>query len=147
MAATTIDALVDRVRDVLEDAPFAMSQGMQPWTFRRDPQTAIAATSPLYRVDVTPGRSLGAMNFRDDRTDYVTVVVAAPITSTPVATYDRLLALGTSITAAITRDAHEQSGEYAVLDEGSVGPSVSAPQGADYLELSVRLALNYERQL
>lgn len=143
MSATTLDAIVDRVRSLCVGAPFNWTEAVQLDSFGLTPTGAIDGA---FRVEGQSQQPRGWMAFQEECTDLLAVTVARPINDDYQATRRLLLKAGRSLTAAVTRDGAVTSGLYGVVDQGRAWTWEPNPS-AGYLALRITLPVNYEAQL
>lgn len=143
--ATTLDAIVDRVRSLCVRAPFEFVESARLDRFDWDPAQVFGDVS-LFRVETVSQPARGGTSFSEERTDLVTVTVGRAINADYDATRRALLRAAHSLTAAVVRDGAEDSGSYVILDTGYAS-RVTADPTSSYLALAVTLPVNYEAQL
>lgn len=145
MSATTIDAIVDRVRSLCAGAPFYFTEAAHWGTFDLQPTTNV---DQVFRIPPPSSQSVaGGFSYMESRTDSMQIWVARKHNQDYPAVRRTLLRDMHSLTAAITRDAYQSSGDYGIPDGGR-GHSISpeAP-GKDYITLRLTLPVNYDAQL
>lgn len=145
MSATTLDAIIDRVRSICFDLPFEYreTEQLDDEAFEAHPEGAIDGA---FKVEGQSQQVRGQFNYMEERTDLVTVSVARAINSNYDPVRRELTRAAHSLTAAIVRDGVEVSGLYGVVDRGTVR-KVTANAALTYLTLRVTLPVNYEAQL
>lgn len=144
MPAMTADVIVDRVRSIVSRAPFSLVETTAWHTFDLQPTTNVDA---VCRIPPPSSQSvLGGFDYAEDRRDSLQVWVARKHNQDFDLVRRTLLRDVHSLTAAIVRDAHQVSGDYAVPDEGR-GHSIAMDPGKEYVTLRLTLAVNYESQL
>lgn len=145
MPAMTADAIVDRIRSVCIGTPFGLIESPRWDNFDDVPTTAIDGCFRL--VPPASQSTSGLFDYAEDRVDVVQIWVARKHKNDYPAVRRALLRDVHSLTAAIVRDAHEDSGDYAVFDGGR-GHAISADiAGAEFATLRLSLPVNYEAQL
>ena len=142
---TTLDALVDRVRSLCVAPPFGWVESARLDRFDYDPSQMFGGVS-VFRLDTTSQPPRGGTSYSEERTDLVTVTVGRAIDGDYDAARRGLLRAAHSLTAAIVRDGHEDSGSYTVPDTAQVG-RIEPDSSAAYLSLRVTVPVNYEAQL
>lgn len=140
---TTLDVLVDRVRSLC--VGFGWQESSRLDRFDWDPAQLIGDVL-VYRIDTTSQPPRGGTSYSEERTDLLAVTLGRAIDADYDAARRSLLRASHSITAAIVRDGHEDSGIYAVADAGQTGRVEPDPTAA-YLTLRLTVPLNYEAQL
>jgi len=143
--ATTLDAVVDRVRAVCLAAPFEFLESARLDRFEWDAAQQFGDVS-LFRVETVSQPARGGTSFTEERTDLVTVTVGRAINADYDAARRELLRCSHSLTAAIVRDGAEDSGSYTVPD-GGFASRVEADPTTAYLTLRITLPVNFEAQL
>jgi len=138
--ATTIDAIVDRVRSLCCTSPFAFTEAVSSEDFTRQ---ATGRGDQVFRVKARGGAARGQVAYTEERTDSIDVEVIRAIGADYDATRRRLLKDATSLTAAIIRDGHVSSGEYTVPDGGRSSDVIGA-QGQSFLTMRLTVPVNYE---
>lgn len=145
MAATTADAIVDRLRSVCSKPPFEFTEAVAWHTFDLQPS---GNADQVFRVHPPSSQSVqGGFGYAEDRTDTVQIWVARKHNQQYAAVRKTLLRDMHSLTAAVVRDAHVQSGDYGIPDEGrghTVSPDIA---GREYVTLRLTLPINYDAQL
>ena len=142
MSANTIDAIVQRVEDVLEDEPFQLIRAQSPFSFDQQPSQQ---ADGVFRIE-TEGVSVdGGFNYREDRTDLLIIWVARKQASDPNAVASQLRQDAAAIRAAIIRDGCEDGGDYHVPNGG--GFSLPVQSGAEFAVLRLTIPVGYEAQL
>lgn len=143
--ATTLDAIVDRVRSICVGAPFGWDESARLDRFDFDPAQRMGSGS-VFRIETVSQPPRGGTSYAEERTDLVTVTVGRAINGRYDECQRSLLRSAHSLTSAIVRDGHEDSGIYTVADQGQVGRLTADPTAA-YLMLPITLPVNYEAQL
>lgn len=141
--ATTPDVLIGRVRSLLVSAPFYYREAVSSEDFMLQ---GIGSSDAVFRVKLDGGISVGGFAYSEDRTDTLTVEISRHIAGDYLVTTNALVTDCNSIVAAIVRDGHETSGEYAVPDNGRRWETL-ASEGASYLTMRLTMPLNYEAQV
>ncbi len=139
--ATTEDAVLDRIRDVLVDElEFVEAPGGD---FTRVPAGAQeGAFTVAYRGD----QPIGGLGLFEEGRGTVLVSVMRPIREDFAAARRAALQDGRAVINAIVRDGAQVSGEYAVDDAGR-SLEIEHPSGANYVVARVGLPLNFEATL
>jgi hypothetical protein len=140
--ATTRLALWGRLSSLCASDPFRLVQAQSPFDFTAQPTGQI---DQVFRLTVTQEAVIGGLNFIEDRTDLFELWIARKQLNNPQEAYGFLLTDVTSITAAIARDGAETSGEYNLVDGGSV--EFSHETGKEYAVARLALPINYESTL
>lgn len=140
--STTLDAIVDRARSVT--AALGYHEAQTPFDFSLQPDGAIDTCFRI--VDSGAQRIVGGFRYSETRVDRITVWVARKYAGEPTQAKRLLTRDMHSITAGIVRDGHEDSGEYAVPDDGRVH-EIRAEPGATYAVLQMTVPVDYESQL
>jgi hypothetical protein len=140
--ATTHDAIVDRVRSLLVAAPFLWTEAIssEAFTFQ-----GTGTGDQVFRVKARGGAVRGGTGYSEERTDSLEIEVIRLVNADYDGTRRSLFRDGNSLVAAIIRDGHETSGDYAVPDTGRTHDVIGSP-GAAYLTLRVTVPINYEFQ-
>lgn len=138
--ATTERALVTRWRDVVTELGYREAVGPD---FALVP---VGQQDGAFFVRYTADPPVGRMGFGEEARGRLQISVMRPINNDYqearlVATGD-----GRSIVNALVRDGAEVSGEYTVEDTGRV-MEIIEPKGANYLEMRVQVAVNFEATL
>jgi len=137
--STTIASVIDRVRSICVADPFYLKEAPSPFDFATVPEGAIDGS---FRLEVVGTAIRSSFHWSEEHEDALTISIARWHGSDPATVYASAFTECHSLTAAILRDATEQSGEYAVLDRGRV----SAPQftpGANYSVYRLTLPVSY----
>lgn len=140
----TGDQIVDRVRSVCLGPDFSLVEAAHWQSFDYQPSQnddRVVRVPPM-----ASQRTLGQFGFAEDRTDSLQIWLALRHGGDLDATRRALGQYVHSLTAACVRDAFEQSGDYAVLDEGR-GHSIVSDPAKEYVMLRLTLPVNYEAQL
>lgn len=144
MAALTGDVIVDRVRSLVSSDPFNFAEAESWDTFDFQPTTNVDA---VFRIPpMRSGTVIGGFAYAEDRTDILQIWVARKVNSDFAGVRRALLRDVHSLTAAITRDGSEQSGDYNVTDEDR-GHEIAVEEGAEFATLELTLSINYDSQL
>jgi hypothetical protein len=144
MAAMTLDVIVDRIRSICASPPFSFTEAEAWDSFDLQPSGNIDG---VFRIPPPSSQSVrGRFDYVEDRTDSVQIWIARERNADTDAIRRVLTRDMHSLTAAIVRDAHQDSGDYVVPDEGR-GHSIQAPPGKTYAALRFTIAVNYEAQL
>jgi hypothetical protein len=138
--ATTEDAVLDRVRDVVADLGYRETTGFD---FAKTPAGALDKAFVASLTTVAP---VGGMTFSEEARGLVTVQVARGIDQGYQTARRTLWQDARDIVSAIVRDGAVTSGEYAVDDARRV-LNLDAPRGAAYLVLTVALPVSFEATL
>jgi hypothetical protein len=139
--ATSLDVIVDRVRSLCSNAPFAFTEAVSTEDFMRQPT---GRGDLVFRVKARGGPARGQMAYVEERTDSVELEVIRAVNADYDGARRRLLKDANSLTAAIIRDGHVTSGgEYTVPDGGRT-QDVIGISGATFLTLRLTLPVNYE---
>jgi hypothetical protein len=139
--ATTIDALVDRVRSLCCSHPFGFIEAVSSEDFLRQPT---GRGDQVFRVKARGGAVRGQIGYFEERTDPIEIEWIRAINADYDATRRALLRDVTSLTAAIIRDGHVTSGgEYTVPDSGRTSEMIGQP-GASFLAMRLTVPVNYE---
>jgi hypothetical protein len=140
----TADQIVDRVRSVCISDPFGFIEAETWASFDLQPDTNVDG---VFRIPPTSSQGvIGGFSYTEDRVDSLQVWVARKRNGDYDGVRRTLLKDVHSLTAAIVRDAHVQSGEYGVLDDGREH-SISENSSVEYVTLRLTLPVNYEVQL
>jgi hypothetical protein len=140
--ATTLDVVTDRVRSLAVGLGYVETQ--TPFSFDLQP---VGAIDGAFRVlDSGAQRIVGGFKYSEVRIDRLTIYVGRKLAGTPTQAKRLLTRDMHSLTAAIVRDGHETSGEYAVPDDGRVH-EIRAEAGAEYAVLQMTVPVDYESQL
>lgn len=141
----TSDEIVDRVRSLCVSEPFGFFE-VEKWdSFNEVPTTAIDGA---FRIPPPSSQSVvGGFNFVADKTDSMQIWVARKHQGDYPAVRRALLRDIHSLTAAIVRDAAEDSGEYHIPDGGWGHVITPDSKGLEYVTLRLTLPINYEVQL
>jgi hypothetical protein len=144
MAAMTCDVILDRIRAVCAGPLFRFSEALTWVSFDLQPETNIDS---VFRV-IPPysQATFGEMDYVEDRIDVVQIWLARKMNQDADAVRRALLQDMHALTAAIVRDAHEDSGEYLIPDGGR-GHAIVYDAGKDYAALRLTLPVRYEAQL
>lgn len=145
MAALTGDLVVDRIRSLCVGPPFNLVESETWASFDLQPTTNVDG---VFRIPPAASqRVIGGLNYFEDRTDSLQVWIARKHNHDYAAVRQTLLRDVHSLTAAIVRDAHEDSGDYTVTDEGR-GHQIAPDQtDAEYVTLRLTLGVRYDAQL
>lgn len=144
MPAMTADLIVDRVRSVCAGATFGLIEATGWDSFDLQPTTNIDG---VFRVPPPNSQhTVGMYDYAEDRTESLQIWVARKHNSDYSAIRKVLLRDMHSLTAAVVRDAHQQSGDYSVSDGGR-GHTILAETGKEYITLRLTLPIRYEAQL
>jgi hypothetical protein len=144
VAALTADQIVDRVRSVCAGFPFEFGEGVVWDDFDKQPSTNI---DKVFRIPPPSSQSvLGGFAFAEERTDTLQIWVARKHRGDHDAVRRVMLRDVHSLTAAVVRDALEDSGDYVVPDEGR-GHTIQAESRLEYVTLRLTLPVSYEAQL
>ncbi len=141
----TADEIVDRVRSLCVSDPFRFTEA-QTWVdFSMQPTTNIEG---VFRVPPPSSQSVsGGFDFTEDRTDSMQIWVARKHQGDYAAVRRTLLRDMHSLTAAVVRDAAQESGEYHIPDGGRGHVIQPDKAGLEYVTLRLTLPINYEVQL
>jgi hypothetical protein len=142
--ATTLDVIADRVRSILAAAPFEFQEAETPFSFDLQPDGGIDRCFRL--VDAGANRIVGGFSYSETRVDRSQIWVARRYDGDAKAAKRLLTRDMHSITAAMVRDGHAISGEYAVTDDGRLH-ELRADPGAEYAVLQLTVPVDYESQL
>lgn len=142
--ATTLDVIVDRVRSVLQSAPFTYVEAQSPFDFQTQPTQAIEGCFRV--VDRGSQRVTGGFAYAETRVDQVQVFVARKLGADPTAARRKLSRDCTSIVAAICREGEQVWGEFSVEADGRQH-EIRTEQGAEFAVLQLTVPVNYEAQL
>lgn len=142
--ATTLDVIVDRVRSLCLEAPFAFVESARLDRFDWDAAQQFGDVS-LFRVETVSQPARGGTSYTEERTDLVTVTVGRAVNADYDAARRELTRASHSLTAAIVRDGAQDSGSYTVPDAGFASRLETDPARA-YLVLRLTLPVNYEAQ-
>jgi len=134
-----IDTIRERVSSVMAKQPFGFGVAKTPFDFDLQPAGEL---DRVVRIEVEGGEVIGGFNYSEERTDLLSIWVARKHAATPELTYQDLIADASSIRAAVIRDAHEDSGEYQVPDDGA-GMTLERDPGQSYAVLRVTVPVNY----
>jgi hypothetical protein len=145
LMATTLDAIVDRVRSLCLGPPFEFVESARLDRFDWDAAQQFEDVS-LFRVETVSQPARGGTSFTEERTDLVTVTVGRAIHGDYDATRRALLRCSHSLSAAIVRDGAAESGIYTVPD-GGFASRVDADPTTAYLAMRLTLPVNYMAQL
>jgi hypothetical protein len=141
----TINTIVDRVRSICRDT-FRLVEA--PTWVNFDKVPAQTMEYGVFRIPPPSSQRVEPMfGFAEGRTDSMQVWVARKHNSDYVAVREQLSTDMHSLTAAIVRDAHDVSGDYAVLAEGRGHVITPDKQDATYVTLRLTLPVTYETQL
>lgn len=144
MAAMTVDQIVDRVRSICTGPDFQFIEAVSWNTFDMQPTTNL---DKVFRIPPPSSQQThGRFGYAEDRTDSLQIWLARLVNADYDQTRRALLQDMHSLTAAVVRDAYEQSGDYAVLDGGR-GHAIVEDPGQAYVALRLTLPINYEAQL
>jgi hypothetical protein len=139
--ATTIDAIVDRVRSVCVEVPFAFTEAVSTEDFVLQ---GAGSSDRVFRVKARGGLVRGLIGMQEERTDSVDVDIIRAVSADYDAARRSLLRDATSLTAAIVRDGHTASGgEYTVPPDGR-SLAIVGERGAAFLTLRLTVPANYE---
>jgi hypothetical protein len=142
--AMTMDVIVDRVRSVCVGAPFAFREAESWDSFDLQPTTNVDA---VFRIPPPASGSVsGGFAFTEQRRDQMQVWVARKRNGDYDAVRRALLRDVHSLTAAITRDGLQTSGDYDIPDGGR-GHSIAQDAGLEYVTLRLTLPIDYDAQL
>ncbi len=140
----TSDEIVDRVRSICVGSPFLFVEATSWASFELQPTTNVDA---VFRIPPpSSGSVVGGFDFTEDRTDIMQVWVSRKLGNNYDTARRMLLKDMHSLTAAVVRDAAQDSGEYHIPDAGR-GHAISPDKGAEYISLRLTLPINYEVQL
>jgi hypothetical protein len=144
VAAMTGDTIVDRVRSICLGATFGLVEAQDWQSFDLQPTQNI---DRVFRIPPMSSQgTFGQFGFSEDRTDSLQIWVALRHTGQIDETRTAAMRYVHSLTAACVRDAAEDSGDYAVLDEGR-GHSIVSDPAREYVMVRLTLPVNYESQL
>jgi hypothetical protein len=144
MAAMTADVIVDRVRSICTGASFGFIEAESWNTFELQPTTNLDG---VFRIPPPSSQvTRGQFGYVEDRTDTMQIWLARLVNADFDAVRRLLLQDMHALTAAVIRDAHEDSGDYTVPDEGR-GHAIYEDPGKAYVALRLTLPINYEAQL
>jgi hypothetical protein len=139
--ATTIDVVLDRVRSLCCNAPFAFTEAVSTEDFNRQPT---GRGDQVFRVKVRGGPAKGQMCYVEERTDSLDLEVIRAVNANYDQARRQLSRDATSLTAAILRDGHITSGgEYSIPDAGR-SHEVIGQRGASFLTLRLTVPVCYE---
>jgi hypothetical protein len=145
MAALTADVIVDRIRSICVASPFGFSEAPTWNSFDQVPTGAIDGS---FRVPPPASQRVnGRFDYVEDRTESVQIWVARKHGMDYGAVRQALLRDVHSLTSAVVRDAHQESGDYAVLDGGRGHAISPEDQTKEYITLRLTLPVYYEAQL
>ena len=141
MPAMTSTEIVGRINSVCVRLGY---QEAVTWVdFDLQPESHIDS---VYRIPPMSSQgSRGGFGFYEDRDETIQIWVARKRNGDTYHASQLLADDVHSLTAAVMRDAHQDSGDYAVTDEGR-GHAVEDVPGADYLRMRLTLAINYDAQ-
>jgi len=145
MAAITADVIVDRIRSVCAGVPFGMVEAVAWTTFELQPTTNL---DNVFRIPPPSSqRAIPMFGYAEERTDSVQIWLARKHNQDFDGVRRALTQTVHSLTAAITRDAFQDSGEYNVPSDGR-GHSIFLDRRTDeFLTLRLTLPVNYDAQL
>ena len=138
--STGIDEIRGRVASVCSGSPFELRQAQEPFSFERQPTTAIEG---VFRIESESIGVIGGFNYTEERTDVLRIYVARKQGADPEATYERLLTDARSLRAAVIRDGLLDGGDYGVPDTGE-GVRITRSPGAEFAVLQVSIPVTYE---
>lgn len=130
----------DRVRSLVTGTPFYAVEAPSPFTFATVP-VQLFDQGDVVRVETRLVDTVGLLGPYEERTDDVTVLLAAGYAGEVEDTLTRLHTLASSVTAAVIRDG-AGAGDYAVPDGGR-SVDVVAPEGARYAVLRLTVPVSY----
>lgn len=142
--ATTDDAIVDRVRSLLQAAPFAYVEAQSPFDFTTQPAQAIEGAFRV--VDRGSQRVTAGFAFSETRVNRLEIFVARRLGVDPKIARRQLSRDATSITAAVCREGEQIWGEFCVETDGRQH-EIRTEQGAEFAVLQLTVPVNYEAQL
>lgn len=143
MAATTADAIVNRIRSICSGPVFQLEEAVSWVDFDLQPESNIDG---VYRIPPPSSQgSLGGFGYSEDRTESLQIWVARKHNGEYAAVRRALSNDVHSLTAAIIRDAHQVSGDYGVTDEGRGHAGAEVPD-ATYMTMRLTLPINYDAQ-
>lgn len=143
--ATSLDAIVDRVRSLCVGWPFEMQESARLDRFDWDAAQVFGDVS-VFRIETVEQPPRGGSAFSEERTDLLTIAVGRAIQGDYDAARRALLQRSASLTSAVVRDGAQHGGDYTSPDAGRRS-TVEADPTAAYLTLRLTLPVNYEFQL
>jgi hypothetical protein len=143
MAAMTADQIVNRIRSICSGPVFGFQEAVSWVDFDLQPESNIDG---VYRIPPMSSQgSLGGFGFYEDRQESVQIWVARKHNGDYAAVRSALSNDVHSLTAAVMRDGHETSGDYAVTDEGR-GHAIAEVPDTTYMTMRLTLPINYDAQ-
>jgi hypothetical protein len=139
-ARVTSDALVNRVRSICAGTTFNLRESQSTEDFSFQPS---GAHDGVFRVQLRGGSVRSGLNYSEERTDLIDVMVTQAINANYHTATDTARKLANSLTVAIIRDGHETSGDYSVPDQGRA-MGIEGREGDAMLTLRLTLPANYE---